>query len=113
MLIFDVRFLPNPYYEEALRRKTGNDQEVRDYVMGGEEGKDFLNKLSEMMKFLAKEFTDKENRHQLVIAIGCTGGRHRSVTIANELYDEMQSLPYSVRVFHRDIINDSYVKGEL
>ena len=111
--VFDVRFLPNPYYEEALRRKTGNDQEVRDYVMGGEEGKVFLNKLSEMMKFLAKEFTDKENRHQLVIAIGCTGGRHRSVTIANELYDEMQSLPYSVRVFHRDIINDSYVKGEL
>ena len=111
--VFDVRFMPNPYYEEDLRRKTGNDQEVKDYVMKAKESGKFLKMLEEMMSFLIKENTEKEERHQLVIAIGCTGGRHRSVTVANELYDRMQSLPYSFRVFHRDIINDSYVKGEM
>ncbi len=111
--VFDVRFMPNPYYEEGLRRKTGNDKEVRDYVMQAEESRTFLKQLSDMMTFLAKEYTEKEHRHQLVIAIGCTGGRHRSVTIANELYNSISKLPYSVRVFHRDIINDSYVKGEI
>ncbi|SEP92369.1 UPF0042 nucleotide-binding protein [Lachnospiraceae bacterium NE2001] len=111
--VFDVRFMPNPYYEENLRRKTGNDQEIRDYVMSTPESKYFLESLSEMMTFLVKENTEKEDRHQLVIAIGCTGGRHRSVTVANELYERLLDLPYSFRVFHRDIINDSYVKGEL
>ncbi len=111
--VFDVRFMPNPYYEEDLRRKTGNDQEIRDYVMNSEESKSFLDMLQKMMTFLVKENTEKEDRHQLVIAIGCTGGRHRSVTVANELYDRLGNLPYSFRVFHRDIINDSYVKGEL
>ncbi len=110
--VFDVRFMPNPYYEETLRRKTGNDQEIKDYVMSTKESKDFLEMLAHMMKFLVKENTEKEDRHQLVIAIGCTGGRHRSVTVANELYDRMNDLPYSFRVFHRDIINDTYVKGE-
>ena len=111
--VFDVRFMPNPYYEETLRRKTGNDQEVRDYVMDSKESGKFLDMLEEMMKFLVKENTEKEDRHQLVVAIGCTGGRHRSVTVANELYERMSDMPYSFRVFHRDIINDSYVKGEL
>ncbi|MCR5228476.1 MAG: RNase adapter RapZ [Eubacterium sp.] len=111
--VFDVRFMPNPYYEEDLRRKTGNDQEIRDYVMNSEESKFFLDMLQKMMTFLVKENTEKEDRHQLVIAIGCTGGRHRSVTVANELYERLSNLPYSFRVFHRDIINDSYVKGEL
>lgn len=111
--VFDVRFMPNPYYEETLRRKTGNDQEVRDYVMNSKESGKFLEMLEEMMKFLVKENTEKEDRHQLVVAIGCTGGRHRSVTVANELYERMSDMPYSFRVFHRDIINDSYVKGEL
>lgn len=111
--VFDVRFMPNPYYEEDLRRKTGNDQEIRDYVMNSEESKSFLDMLQKMMTFLVKENTEKEDRHQLVIAIGCTGGRHRSVTVANELYERLSNLPYSFRVFHRDIINDSYVKGEL
>lgn len=110
--VFDVRFMPNPYYEENLRRKTGNDQEIRDYVMATDESKHFLDMLAQMMTFLVKENTEKEDRHQLVIAIGCTGGRHRSVTVANELYDRMNDLPYSFRVFHRDIINDTYVKGE-
>ncbi|MBR6401940.1 MAG: RNase adapter RapZ [Eubacterium sp.] len=111
--VFDVRFMPNPYYVEELRRKTGNDKEIQDFVMQSEESREFLDKLVDMMAFLTKQFTEKEGRHQLVIAIGCTGGRHRSVTVANELYKRMSELPYSVRVFHRDMINDSYVKGEL
>ncbi|MCR5106500.1 MAG: RNase adapter RapZ [Eubacterium sp.] len=110
--VIDVRFLPNPYYEEDLRRLTGNDQEVKDYVMNSEESEEFVEALTRMMSYVTKQFTINEDRHQLVIAIGCTGGRHRSVTVANELYDRMSLLPYSVRVFHRDIINDVYVKGE-
>lgn len=111
--VFDVRFMPNPYYEEHLRRKTGNDDEVREYVMNSDDSRIFTDQIESMVTFLARKFTEEEERHQIVIAIGCTGGRHRSVTVANELYDRMQKLPYSVRVFHRDIINDSYVKGEL
>ena len=110
--VFDVRFMPNPYYEESLRKKTGNDQEVRDYVMNSDNSKQFLEKLTELMSFTTKQFIDNEDRHHIVVAIGCTGGRHRSVTVANELYQAMQKLPYSVRVFHRDIANDTYVKGE-
>ncbi len=110
--VFDVRFMPNPYYEESLRKKTGNDQEVRDYVMNSKSSTEFLKKLTDLMSFATKQFIDNEDRHHIVIAIGCTGGRHRSVTIANELYQAMQENPYSVRVFHRDIANDTYVKGE-
>ena len=110
--VFDVRFMPNPYYEESLRRKTGNDADVRAYVMNSEGSRQFMDKLSDLIKFTTKQFIENEDRHQLVVAIGCTGGRHRSVTIANELYQEMSDLPYSVRVFHRDIANDTYVKGE-
>ncbi|MBO4591252.1 MAG: RNase adapter RapZ, partial [Eubacterium sp.] len=91
--VFDVRFMPNPYYVEELRRKTGNDKEIQDFVMQSEESREFLDKLVDMMSFLTKQFTEKEGRHQLVIAIGCTGGRHRSVTVANELYKRMSELP--------------------
>ena len=111
--VFDVRFMPNPYYVEELKRKTGNDKEIQEFVMQNEESQKFLDMLEQMMAYITKEFTEKEGRHHIVIAIGCTGGRHRSVTVANELYNRMSSLPYSVRVFHRDMINDSYVKGEL
>ena len=101
--VIDVRFLPNPYYEEKLRRLTGNDQEVKDYVMKAKESGKFLKMLEEMMSFLIKENTEKEERHQLVIAIGCTGGRHRSVTCANDLYSRLSTLPYTVRLVHKDI----------
>lgn len=111
--VFDVRFMPNPYYVEELKRKTGNDKEIQDFVMQNEESQKFLDMLEQMMSYITKEFTEKDGRHHIVIAIGCTGGRHRSVTVANELYKRMSELPYSVRVFHRDMINDSYVKGEL
>lgn len=111
--VFDVRFMPNPYYVEELKKKTGNDKEIQDFVMKNEESQKFLDMLEQMMSYITKEFTEKDGRHHIVIAIGCTGGRHRSVTVANELYKRMSELPYSVRVFHRDVINDSYVKGEL
>ena len=110
--VYDVRFMPNPYYEESLRKKTGNDPEVRQYVMESERSREFLEKLKDIMSMTVNEFVNNEDRHQVVIAIGCTGGRHRSVTIANELHEAMSDLPYSVRVFHRDIANDTYVKGE-
>ena len=111
--VYDVRFMPNPYYIDNLRRKTGNDEEVQNYVMDAPESKEFVDKLVDLSGFLIKQYSSQEERHQLVIAIGCTGGRHRSVTVANELGKRLSELPYSFRVFHRDIVNDSYVKGEM
>ena len=88
-LVFDVRFLPNPYYIEELRHKTGNDEEVQTFVMANEASKIFLSKLNDMAHFLIPHYIS-EGKHQLVIAIGCTGGKHRSVTLANELYEELK-----------------------
>lgn len=110
--VFDVRSMPNPYYVAALKKQTGNDQPVRDYVMASDDSVLYVNKLEELIRFLVPEFIKNEGEHQLVVAIGCTGGRHRSVTVANELFEKLQQLPYSVRVFHRDVANDTYVKGE-
>lgn len=102
-LIFDVRFMPNPFYEENLKNMTGNDPEVREFVMSIEESKEFLNKLEDMIKFLIPNYV-KEGKNQLVIGIGCTGGKHRSVVIANELYKLLNINNQSgVKVFHRDI----------
>lgn len=102
-LVFDVRFLPNPYYIEALKQQTGNDRGVRDYVMNFAESKQFLDKLTDLVQFLIPNYV-KEGKHQLVIAIGCTGGRHRSVTLANELYDWLNNKGnYGLTVNHRDI----------
>ena len=111
-VVFDVRFMPNPYYETELRSKTGNDDEIQEYVMAAPSSVEFVDKLYDMVKFLVPNFINGEDRHQLVIAVGCTGGRHRSVTVANILGEKLKELPYSTRVFHRDIANDIYVKGE-
>lgn len=101
-LVFDVRFLPNPYYIEELKYRTGNDEEVRDYVMGFPEAGQFLDKLHDMMGFLISGYI-KEGKNQLVVAIGCTGGRHRSVTLANELYKTLKDKGnYGIRLAHRD-----------
>lgn len=101
-LVFDVRFLPNPFYIDELKNKTGNDKEVRDYVMSFPEASDFLQKLVDMLQFLIPNYI-KEGKHQLVIGIGCTGGRHRSVTLANELYTCMKEQgSYSLKLYHRD-----------
>ena len=105
-LVFDVRFLPNPFYIEELKPLTGNDVSVHDYVMKFEESNIFLNKLLDMVNFLIPNYI-KEGKNQLVIAIGCTGGKHRSVTLANELYNNLNKLQYSTIITHRDIDKDS------
>lgn len=102
--VFDVRFLPNPFYVPGLKHKTGNDEEVRRYVLARPDGEEFLGKMTDLLQFLVPKFIRYEDRHQLIIAIGCTGGKHRSVTVANQLYERLQSLPCSVRIFHRDIL---------
>lgn len=109
-LVFDVRFLPNPYYIPELKSLTGNDKLVQDYVMKADETSIFLSKLLDMMQFLIPNYI-KEGKNQLVVAIGCTGGKHRSVTLVNGIYRSMLSLPYSVRKEHRDIEKDSKTKG--
>ena len=110
-LVFDVRFLPNPYYIPELKKKTGNDFEVYDYVMKSEQAKEFDEKLFDMIKFLVPNYIT-EGKNQLVIGIGCTGGKHRSVSLANALAKHMQELPYSLKVEHRDIEKDAKTKGE-
>lgn len=102
-LVFDVRFLPNPFYIDELKHKTGNDKEVQDYVMSFPEASEFLEKLEAMLDFLIPNYI-KEGKHQLVIGIGCTGGKHRSVTLANELYAGLKDRGnYGVKLYHRDI----------
>ena len=109
-LVFDVRFLPNPYYIDTLREKTGTEAEVQDYVMQNDKGRIFLDKLKDMMEFLIPNYI-LEGKNQLVIAIGCTGGKHRSVTLANALYQLLdQEESYGVRIEHRDIGKDSITK---
>lgn len=103
-LIFDVRFLPNPFYVDELKTKTGNDREVQDYVMGFPESGQFLEKLTDMIRFLIPCYV-KEGKYQLIVAIGCTGGKHRSVTLANALYDSLKDQGnYGLNIMHRDIL---------
>ena len=110
-LVFDVRFLPNPYYIDELKPKTGNDKEVQEYVMGFDVSHEFLNKLVEMLKFLIPNYII-EGKNQLVISIGCTGGKHRSVTLANKLYEALgNSVEYGLKIEHRDIEKDAIVKA--
>lgn len=101
-LVFDVRFLPNPYYVDELRELTGNDKPVQEYVMQSEVTTSFLDKLSDMLSFLIPNYV-AEGKNNLVISIGCTGGRHRSVTIANAIYDRLKKEKgYVVNLEHRD-----------
>ena len=106
-LVFDVRFLPNPFYLEELKQKTGNDKEVQEYVMGFEEAGVFLEKLGDMMQFLIPNYI-KEGKNRLVVAVGCTGGKHRSVTLANFLYRAMKNKGnYGITLHHRDVGHNS------
>ena len=107
-LVFDVRFLPNPFYIDELKQKTGNDKEVQDYVMSFQEAGAFLDKLEDMMTFLIPNYI-KEGKNRLVVAIGCTGGKHRSVTLANALYHAMKYKgSYGITLHHRDVGSRSY-----
>jgi len=109
-LVFDVRFLPNPYYAEELRPKTGEEKEVRDYVMQHGTAALFLDKLNDMLEFLIPNYV-LEGKNQLVIAIGCTGGKHRSVTIARSVYDRFKSREeFGIKIEHRDIDKDNIRK---
>ncbi len=114
-LVFDVRFLPNPFYIDELKHQTGNDREVQDYVMSFPEAHVFVEKLTDMVEFLVPNYI-KEGKYQLVIGIGCTGGKHRSVTLANKLYEQMKShmeshmedytehkSRYGIKIAHRDV----------
>ena len=102
-LVLDVRFLPNPFYIEELKRKTGLDSEVREYVMSFPEAGEFMDKLVDMLDFLLPNYV-KEGKYKLVIAIGCTGGKHRSVTLAGELYNRMKDRGhYGLTLSHRDV----------
>ena len=102
-LVFDVRFLPNPYYIEGLRHCTGEDKNVQDFVMQGGTGEEFLKRLMNLLDFLVPKY-EQEGKNQLVIAVGCTGGRHRSVTIAKEVFERLaRPERYMVRLEHRDV----------
>ncbi len=102
-LVFDVRFLPNPFYLDELKHKTGLDKEVQDYVMAYSEAHEFLDKLSDMISFLIPNYV-KEGKYQLVVAIGCTGGQHRSVTLAGELFNRFRNQgEYGLTLRHRDV----------
>jgi len=104
-LVFDVRFLPNPYYIPELKQYSGNDKPVRDYVLEYEGTKVFIEKLQDMLQFLIPNYK-AEGKRQLIVAIGCTGGRHRSVAIANRIYEILDHNGYNVNIDHRDIDED-------
>ena len=104
-LVYDVRCFPNPFYVDELKKKTGNDKEVQDYVMNFENSKEFMKKLNDMITFLIPLYID-EGKSTLTIAIGCTGGRHRSVTMANKLTEHLKECGYNANVVYRDIERD-------
>ena len=101
-LVFDVRCFPNPFYIDELKRKTGNDIEVQDYVMSFPTAVEFMNKLSDMMEFMIPLYIE-EGKISLTVAIGCTGGKHRSVTMANKLGERIRDMGYEVNISNRDI----------
>ena len=101
-LVMDVRFMPNPYYIEELKRKTGLDDAVRDYVFSFSQTNDFMKRLKDMLSFLLPLYSE-EGKSVLVLAIGCTGGHHRSVAITHAMAEFIQQAGYSVTEIHRDI----------
>jgi UPF0042 nucleotide-binding protein len=105
-LVFDVRFLPNPFYVPELKKLTGNDEPVSGYVLASPAATEFLDKLEDMLLFLIPHYIE-EGKNQLVISIGCTGGMHRSVTLVNELAKRLTNTEYGLKIEHRDIMKDS------
>lgn len=107
-MVMDVRFLPNPYYDVELRPKTGNDKEIQDFVMKYPEATEFIDKIEDLVEFLIPQYIS-EGKNHLVISIGCTGGKHRSVTLANELYKRLngEDRDYGLKIEHRDITKDA------
>lgn len=106
-LVFDVRFLPNPFYKENLKNHTGLESDVQEYVLKFEQTQEFIKKLDDMIEYLLPYYIE-EGKSQLVIGIGCTGGKHRSVTIAIQLYNFLKQKGYNAVISHRDIQKDKY-----
>lgn len=109
-LVFDVRFTPNPFYIAELRNKTGLDDSVKDYVFSFEQTKTFLDKLEDLFRFLLPRYTD-EGKTMLVVAVGCTGGRHRSVAITRELAERIANMGYPTTENHRDMTRRDMTHG--
>lgn len=101
-MLFDLRFLPNPYFDLALRAKTGKDAAVRDFVLGADPGREFLRRLQEFLLYLLPLFV-REGRFRLTMAFGCTGGRHRSVAVAEAIFDTLSKAGYNISLEHRHI----------
>ncbi len=110
-LVFDVRFIPNPYYISSLKKLTGKQEAVKEYVLNSKETIEFMNKLSDMLEFLIPNYI-KEGKSQLVIGIGCTGGKHRSVAIADAVYKILVEKQHRVVIEHRDIDKDSKIAAK-
>jgi len=106
-LLLDVRFLPNPFYDEDLRPLTGNDPDVRDFVLNNDKARDFFHHAKGMLKYLMPQY-EAEPKAYLTIAVGCTGGRHRSVAMAQEMLWLLRDLKYDVRIRHRDIEREQH-----
>ena len=100
-LVFDVRFLPNPYYIEELKSLNGTDDEIQNYVMNFEDSKIFLNKIVDLLEFLIPKYK-AEGKNMLTIGVGCTGGKHRSVCLAEKIYLELKKEHSNVNISHRD-----------
>ena len=109
-LVFDVRFIPNPFYIPELKEYSGNDAPVKEYVLKQSETVTFIDKLIDMLKYLIPNYR-KEGKIKLIISIGCTGGRHRSVAIANEIHRRLNEENYNAKIEHRDVAEDLH-KGE-
>jgi UPF0042 nucleotide-binding protein len=105
-LVFDVRFLPNPFYENNLKHQSGLDADVRDYVMGYEVSRKFLADITALLNFLIPHYVG-EGKNQLIVSIGCTGGQHRSVTLAAALWQALCDAGHSAVINHRDIGKDA------
>ena len=101
-MIIDVRCLPNPFYIPALKPLTGLDQEVRDYVLGSSETQEFVLRTLNLLDYAVPLYL-KEGKSELVVGVGCTGGKHRSVTVARELNQHFQKLDYKCVIQHRDV----------
>ena len=111
-LLFDVRCLPNPFYVPELKQHTGKDREVSDYVMKFEQSQELLSKLTDLIDFLIPLYRS-EGKSQLVIAFGCTGGKHRSVTFAEKMFEHLTDSKLKVRIAHRDISKDRYPTAKI
>jgi UPF0042 nucleotide-binding protein len=104
-MVFDMRFIPNPFYVEELREKTGQDKEVKDFVLSYPRARIFIEKINELVSYVAPYYLEQDKK-QLIIAVGCTGGMHRSVVIAEELYKLFKNQGLHVTIEHRDMERD-------